>query len=476
VAIDPTFADAYVRLAFVYLTTGQMNAWRAILRKATEHADRLSERVRLGLKLVTATDNGNFAEAGQLVDEMLAKYPDLDIAYVIAEILYRPQFGPLSNGEKLLAIHRQGTIALSASTMVRNSYGYSLLDAGRYADAIREFEAYARLAPREPNPYDSLGEAYLIMGYPEKAIENYSRALAIDPTFLGAHNGRALSLATLGRYDEAIAEDPPLPHFKALLLSRVGRYREADKTIAAGLLQAESRENPAETAALSLWSAALAIDRKQQVRALEATQSAAKSIAQFHSPQQRPLLMAVDLFAGAAEVGRGRLDEARSHLESLGRTYQPAAPGENWWHSALAGEIALAAGDLQNAGAMFSASEPSMKLFRVGWRPASTLANAGLFRDGLARVAIARGDLTGAIQIYRQLLKYGPDQKWVDVFEPRYVLEIARLLERTGDTRAARQEYDRFLTFWKGADQDLPELAEARRAVARIGPLDRTGP
>jgi hypothetical protein len=50
-------------------------------------------------------------------------------------------------------------------------------------------------------------------------------------------------------------------------------------------------------------------------------------------------------------------------------------------------------------------------------------------------------------------------------FEPRYVLEIARLLERTGDNAGARQEYQRFQDLWKNADPGLPELAEAKRAL-----------
>jgi hypothetical protein len=54
------------------------------------------------------------------------------------------------------------------------------------------------------------------------------------------------------------------------------------------------------------------------------------------------------------------------------------------------------------------------------------------------------------------------------MLEPRYILEIARLLEKTGDKNAAVMEYGRFLDLWKHADPDLPELAEARRAVARL--------
>ena len=83
-------------------------------------------------------------------------------------------------------------------------YAYALLGAGRYEEALGEFEAYVRVAPREPNPFDSLGEAYLVMGAPDRAVESYSRALTIDPTFAGSHIGRAWSLASLGRYDDAI--------------------------------------------------------------------------------------------------------------------------------------------------------------------------------------------------------------------------------------------------------------------------------
>jgi len=91
-------------------------------------------------------------------------------------------------------------------------------------------------------------------------------------------------------------------------------------------------------------------------------------------------------------------------------------------------------------------------------------------------VATAQGDLARAIQIYRQLLSYGPDQKWVSVFEPRYVLQIARLLERSGDKQPALKEYERFLNFWKRADSGLPEVADARRTVEHLLPLVQATP
>ena len=89
-------------------------------------------------------------------------------------------------------------------------------------------------------------------------------------------------------------------------------------------------------------------------------------------------------------------------------------------------------------------------------------------RDGLARIAIARGDLDEAISRYRALLRYGPESKWVAPHEPLYVLQIARLLEKKGDHHAALDEYRRFLDLWKHADADLPQLAESRRALTRL--------
>ena len=92
-------------------------------------------------------------------------------------------------------------------------------------------------------------------------------------------------------------------------------------------------------------------------------------------------------------------------------------------------------------------------------------ANSLSVRDLPARAQVARGDFARAIQTYRGLLTSGPAQKFAAVYEPRYVLEIARLLNRTGDREAAKLEYQRFLTLWKNADPGLPEVAEARRRV-----------
>jgi tetratricopeptide (TPR) repeat protein len=47
--------------------------------------------------------------------------------------------------------------------------------------AIEGFKLNVEAYPQSANVYDSLGEAYLLRGDKEKAIENYQKSLNLDP-------------------------------------------------------------------------------------------------------------------------------------------------------------------------------------------------------------------------------------------------------------------------------------------------------
>ena len=307
-----------------------------------------------------------------------------------------------------------------------------------------------------------------MMGTPERAVESYSRALTIDPTFFGSRSGLAWAHATLGRYDEAILAKPTMPAVKALIFSRVGRYREAAEAIEVGRRDAEQREDLAEQSSLLLISSLLAIERTQYARAAQDSRAALDIAERLPEERKRPYRVIAALLSGLAEARQGKVDAARSHLESQARDYKPELIAENWWHAVLQGEMALARSDYAQAATVLSGQPPGKMWFYLLDSAMSILANNALARDAFARAAKAQGDLAGATEIYRALLAYGPQQKFVSVFEPRYVLEIARLLQQMGDKPGARKEYERFLNLWKDADSDLPELAEARQALSRL--------
>ena len=60
-----------------------------------------------------------------------------------------------------------------------NTYGYQLMGQQKTDEAIAIFEKNVKAHPQSWNVYDSLAEAYGIKGDKKKAIENYSKALAL---------------------------------------------------------------------------------------------------------------------------------------------------------------------------------------------------------------------------------------------------------------------------------------------------------
>jgi tetratricopeptide (TPR) repeat protein len=208
----------------------------------------------------------------------------------------------------------------------------------------------------------------------------------------------------------------------------------------------------------------VALERSDQAGALDHASRAQQAAARIPDASGRRLAsVLVPLLDGVAKVRAGRMDAARAVLEQQKKIYDRRQSSENWWYHALEGEIALAAGDLVSAETAFAAGEPPVKMwFGLNVPILSILSNNLPFRDGLARVKVARGDLAGAIEIYRRLLTVDISQKWIALLEPRCVLQLARLLDQTGDKAGARQQYQRFLDLWKAADPGLPELREAR--------------
>ncbi len=461
VAIDPTFAEAYLQLALLSGPARRPADRGGYLRKAAEHRDRLTERQRLLMEVELARDEGRFADAATGLERLVEQFGDGDAA-TLAWQLHAPAVSPMPDVNRLLALAAKAAKADPRSPVARNVRGYALLSAGRAEEAVREFEAYAALAPREPNPHDSLGDAYLLMGRLDAARASYARAATIDPAF--QPRGWPWTFAIEGRFEEALRQPGTPPYLSAVVLARAGRYGEAGRAVQQALLKAESGGDVVAVAGLHLLSALFAIEQARHAAALDAVRAAERALAPAPAERQRPSLALLHLIAGVAEVRSGRLAAARARLDALGALADATPQASPWWREALAGEVALAEGRLDAA-----AAAPAGKVFVSGLAEGSVLRNDLVFRDLPARVAKARGDLRGAVDGYRRLLTYDAAQRWVAVFEPRYVLEMARLLDQLGDVSAARTEYQRFLASWQRADGGLPEPGEARRAVARVG-------
>ena len=75
----------------------------------------------------------------------------------------------------------QGFAGVRENEADTNSLGYRLLRGGDPAGAIRILQLNVETHPRSSNAYDSLAEAYLAAGQKDLAVQNYEKALALNP-------------------------------------------------------------------------------------------------------------------------------------------------------------------------------------------------------------------------------------------------------------------------------------------------------
>jgi TolB-like protein/Flp pilus assembly protein TadD len=466
-AIDPDFGLAYFHKAGMLLFQGKINERRRVLDLAARHADGMPERDAMLVRVALTQDSGRTDEARRLAEALVERYPDTEFAWRILWNLVGAE-DPLAAA----ALTGRAVAALPYSPLLRNMNGYSLLGVERTDEAIREFETYVKLRPAEPNALDSLAEGQLVAGRLSEALATYENA--IKGGYNNSRASRAWTLAVIGRYSEALASPPEISTARFYLLSRVGRYRAFAADIEQVEQQVRQQGAVSWAAALQLVAAMVAIER-QDCRASAAHVAAAEQAfaAEKAVEDTRPLRVALLSLAGHCDVLNRRLDAARLRLEEARTLHMAKWTPQKYWVAALEGEIALASRNYARAAQAFAAGEPARKMYfsfgsSITGLTVSFLANNFVSRDGLARVAIAQGRPAEAIAIYRALLTPGPQSKWTAILEPRYVLALARLLEKTGDREAARTEYQRFLDLWKDADAGLPELSEARARVAAL--------
>ena len=77
---------------------------------------------------------------------------------------------------------------------------------GQYERAIQDFSRTLELQPDDPKAYIGRGLVYTALGQYERAIQDLSRALELQPDLPEAYIIRGLVYAALGQYERAIQD------------------------------------------------------------------------------------------------------------------------------------------------------------------------------------------------------------------------------------------------------------------------------
>jgi tetratricopeptide (TPR) repeat protein len=79
-----------------------------------------------------------------------------------------------------------------------------------------------------------------------------------------------------------------------------------------------------------------------------------------------------------------------------------------------------------------------------------------LYEDCLGNAYLGQARLEEAISEYQRILRLNQNY-------PLAQYHLAQAYQRKGQVAEARTAYERFLQIWKSADEDIPEVVDAKR-------------
>ena len=79
-------------------------------------------------------------------------------------------------------------------------------NSGEYQKAIDNYTEAIRLDPKHVKAYNMRGVSYNVLGQHERAIQDYTEAIRFDPQYATPYYNRGLSYEELGQQDKADAD------------------------------------------------------------------------------------------------------------------------------------------------------------------------------------------------------------------------------------------------------------------------------
>jgi len=481
IALDPTFAIAYLYLSKALYQLVDWKARDEALKKAKDHAGKATEKERLYIEEEYAsTIENNPEKKRRLLIELTEKYPQEKHAHLelgnhyftherYAEAV--PEF------EKAIALDPNFGPAL-------NMLGYSYARSGDFEKAEAAFERYIAANPGDPNPIDSMAEIYLYMGRLDKAESKYREALEARPDFSGSLCGLVYISALRedygemsGRLEEFLARATPTGKMEGLWLVNFYDYLRGrlEKSLAGYLALRKIGESYGQyyiVYNVDWISGFIYADMGRFDEARKAFQSLPEYYERINPDRRNVGTIRHASALAWTELKQGRLQDARVRLEEIKSILPTLTEREDlevftFVYQLLDAEVALAGGSPEEAVA--AAERLKLRDFPGMGTPRLTTYNIPFLRDALARAYWKKGALDKAAAEYRKLMTIDPSNQLRYLIHPLYHYRLGRILEEKGDKAGASGEYRKFLEYWKDADKTHPEPADAQKRLAALG-------
>ncbi|UCG51068.1 MAG: protein kinase [Candidatus Latescibacterota bacterium] len=464
VRLDSTFALAFFELSRVQYSlksdASEVEIPRDYADKAWELRMRLGIKDRLRLEAWRHQLDYRLEGAMGTFKELLARWPDDRRGLTdLSEILY--QFWDFDEAKK---IAKQGFELYPDDLFFGITYGTCLGITGPADEAIAVARSYIDQHPNNPNAWDELALRYLEAGLPDSAESAFRKALEIDPDFLSSQQGLGYCAYSRGDVEGAIdifeqilierdlgvGERLPILVNSAfwpglsLLHAEAGRFEKAldlfeeARQDLSGLESVTRLESQRNLFLLRMGRADDVLEWARQLESRDDSRYARMMAARYRARS----LAALD----SVEAARVAVVELRAMEDRGGGLVR-------FLTLKITAEIELASNDPQSA-----------------LRALEEIKQRGVFYGGLydiefreARAMAYRmdGQLEEAARVNQDLLRiYGAHAL------SHY--ELGKIYDEMGRPADAVQEYTTFLEMWSDADENLWQLADARRRLTSL--------
>ncbi|MGQ9630968.1 MAG: tetratricopeptide repeat protein [bacterium] len=146
---------------------------------------------------------GRYEEAASELEKAIAENPNAALAYRWLVKTY----GAMGRGEEILDRFRELSRANPGSATYHYALGAALHQMQMYDEALEEFKKALELDPNLVEAHNDLADTYSFgKNMPGEAVAEYERALKLRPDFWVTYNNLGVTYEKLDRYDEALRE------------------------------------------------------------------------------------------------------------------------------------------------------------------------------------------------------------------------------------------------------------------------------